>query len=140
MWASASKGELAKLQVAQNRVARLVLGCSVRTSVDKMHSRLQWLKVEKRLVASTVTFFNNTMRTKTPGFLFEQIVFCSSVHSYSTRNAVNGNIAQATPNSNSLTRTVFYRASTIWNNLPIKIRKTQNVCAFKRELRSHLIS
>ena len=40
IWSSASKQELGKLQLAQNRAARLALHCSVRSSVDAMNARL----------------------------------------------------------------------------------------------------
>lgn len=48
VWSAASDSLLKKLQVAQNKAARLVLGCSPRTSVAEMHKRLTWLRVKDR--------------------------------------------------------------------------------------------
>ena len=46
IWSSAAQKHIKKLQIAQNRAARLVLNCSFRTNVDKMHKQLSWLTVE----------------------------------------------------------------------------------------------
>ncbi len=56
MWSSAAKKELHKLQLAQNRAARLVLRCSYRTNVITMHKRLSRLTVESRLLISLLSF------------------------------------------------------------------------------------
>ena len=59
VWSSASKGQLKKLQTDQNRAARLVLHCSIRTNTVNMHRQLSWLTVENRLVFNTTTFFRS---------------------------------------------------------------------------------
>ena len=140
IWGSASKGKLARLQVAQPRAARLVLGCSPRTSIQKMYSSLSWLNIEKRLQSSTVTFLNNTIRSHKPEFLHNQIVFCNSVHQYNTRKAANGDIVEALAKNKSLTRTVLYRATELWNSLPIVVRQASSKIAFKRSLKIHLLN
>ena len=137
VWASATKTVLFKLQVAQNRAARLVLGYSSRTSVRKMQSSLSWLSVENRLASSTVTFLGNTLRTHRPEFLKEQIVLCNTVHKHNTRKASNGDIVQAHPKTNFRKRTVLYRASKIWNELPQDIRQEKSKISFKRRIKVH---
>ena len=64
IWSSASKQELGKLQLAQNKAARLALHCSVRTSVDSMHARLSWMRVNERLAYSLIMFLNNVYSSK----------------------------------------------------------------------------
>ena len=59
IWSSASKQNMCKLQLAQNRAARLALRCSVRSSVDAMHARLSWMRVDERLACSLILFLNN---------------------------------------------------------------------------------
>ena len=72
VWGSATKGKLARLQVAQNRAARLVLGCSPRTSIQKMYSSLSWLNIEKqglpcgRQQNGSVIYFDSTGRQRIP--------------------------------------------------------------------------
>ena len=44
--------DIGKLQLAQNRAARLALKCTQRANINDMHVNLSWLKVEERLTAS----------------------------------------------------------------------------------------
>ena len=44
MWSGATKRDLGKLQLAQNRTARLALA-----NINDMHVHLPWLKVDERL-------------------------------------------------------------------------------------------
>ncbi len=57
VWSCASNKDIHKLQLVQNRAARLVLGCPFRTNVKSMHSKLQWLTVDNRLSCNLLTFF-----------------------------------------------------------------------------------
>lgn len=51
VWSNASRQELNKNQLTQKRATRLALNCSMRDSVEGMHTKLSWLKVEDRIVA-----------------------------------------------------------------------------------------
>ena len=109
VWSSTSKGQLNKLQTVQNRAARLVLHCPIRTNTVSMHSRLSWLTVENRLVFNTTTFFRNTVFFSLHAFLYNQTVRCDQVHSHLTRSAGDGKMMLPCPKSNALKRTVIYR-------------------------------
>ncbi len=52
IWANASKKDLRKLQLVQNKAARLILRCPYRTNINRMHFDLKWLKVEDRMIAA----------------------------------------------------------------------------------------
>jgi hypothetical protein len=57
MWSGATKKDLkGKLQLVQNRAARLALGCTQRANINNMHVTLSWLKVEERLTSSLLVF------------------------------------------------------------------------------------
>lgn len=71
---------LQKLQVA----ARLVVGCSPRTSVADMHERLTWLRVKDRLSANVLIYFHSIINTQTPKFLYNNIIYCLNNHTYRT--------------------------------------------------------
>ena len=45
-----------KLQLAQNRAARLALGCTQRANTNHMNVNLSWLKVEEKLTSSLLVF------------------------------------------------------------------------------------
>jgi hypothetical protein len=50
------KKDLGKLQLAQNRTARLALGGTQRANINNMHANLSWLKVEEKLTSSLLLF------------------------------------------------------------------------------------
>ena len=122
VWSSASKGQLKKLHTAQNRAARLVLHCPIRTNTISMHRQLSWLMVENRLVFNTTQFFRNTVFCSQPIFLYNQIVRCRQVHSHFTRSADDDQMMLPSPKSNALKRTVIYHAINHWNNCPLNIQ------------------
>ena len=70
VWSAASKSLLNKLQVAQNKAARLVLGCSPRTSVAEMQ-RLTWLRVNDRLSTNVLIYLHRIINTQTPTFFLQ---------------------------------------------------------------------
>ncbi len=64
IWSSVAKKDMWKLQIAQNKAARLALNCSVHTNVLNMHRNLSWLPVENRLKVSLLTFLRNIINKK----------------------------------------------------------------------------
>ena len=56
VWSGATKNDLGKLQLVQNRVARLVLECTQRANMNNMHVNLSWHKVEEILTSSLLVF------------------------------------------------------------------------------------
>ena len=136
---SASKGQVRKLQTAQNRAARLVLHCSIRTNTISMHRQLSWLMVEYRLACNTTKCIRNTVYYFQPVFLYNQIVRCDQVHSYVTRSANGGQMMLPCPKSNALKRTVIYRAISYWNNCPLNIRELNSKVSFNYYLRMHYL-
>lgn len=73
VWSSASKKDLFKLQLTQNRAARLALRCSIRESVMSMHKSLTWMLVEERLAYSLIMFLRKTYTSHKPVSLFLQL-------------------------------------------------------------------
>jgi hypothetical protein len=61
VWSSAAKKHIKKLQLAQNRAARLALQCTFITYVMKMHNSLSWLTVEAKVTSSLVMFTQNAV-------------------------------------------------------------------------------
>ena len=135
VWSSANSGELKKLQVAQNRAARLVLGCSMRTNVAVMHESLAWLTVQNRLNSNTLILFKSVLTNNVPVSIHSQIIFSSSVHDHNTRNARNGQLAIPRPRTNALKKSFIYRALALWNNLPSELHFIESRLTFKKSLK-----
>ena len=139
VWSSANSGDLRKLQVVQNRAARLVLGCSPRSNVSRMHACLSWLTVENRLKCNTLVLFKSVMTAKMPVFIHEQIVFSNTMHNHYTRGSSNGQLELATSKNknNALMRSFIFRSLSLWNNLPLTLCILSKL-SFKRTLKVYL--
>ena len=139
IWSSATKLDLKKLQVAQNKAARLALGCSYRTSISYMHENLVWLMVEQKLSASLLMLLRNIICTNKPSSLAQQLQMTSE-HGYNTRGAASGNIrTKMRPKSNFLKLSGIYRSIELWNALPKNILSTiHNKITFKKHIKRYL--
>ena len=140
IWSNAAEKHMKKLQIAQNRAARLVLNCSFRTNVCEMHKQLSWLTVEVKLKYSLLMFMHKAMWNNTPHFFHEQILFSGFCHEHYTRQVSSGHLVVPSHNQNSMLRTVLHRAFSAWNMLPIDLRHTRSRFSFKRLLKHKLTS
>uniref|UniRef100_A0A4W5P3U4 Reverse transcriptase domain-containing protein n=1 Tax=Hucho hucho TaxID=62062 RepID=A0A4W5P3U4_9TELE len=139
IWSSAAKKDIKKLQMAQNRAARLSLHCSNRMNIIKMHQNLSWLHVKNKLLSSLLIFFRNVTFFKKPQYLSVQLVHTSNTHNHQTRQANSGQLKQLKPRTNCLKSAVLYRAIAEWNLLPIHISQAKSKSTFKKKIKEHLM-
>ena len=71
MCSGATKRDLGKLQLAQNRAAWLALGCTRRANINNMHVDLAWHKVEERLTSSLLVFVRSVDKLNAPRCLLK---------------------------------------------------------------------
>lgn len=139
IWSSASKQDVDKLQLIQNRAARLALRCSGRSSVEWMHAVLSWMRVDQRLACSLVTFLFNICHIGKPDNLLLQLQPTNTRHGYATRHALGVHFTLPLPRTNALKRSVMYRAVTYWNRLPPHLIRIDNKSSFKKKLKEAVI-
>ena len=77
MWSGATKKDLGKLQLAQNRAARLALGFTWRANISNMHVNLSCLKVEERLTSSLLLFMRGIDMLTAPSCLSKLLAHSS---------------------------------------------------------------
>lgn len=140
IWSSAAQGHLKKLQIVQNRAARVALGCSFRSSVDKMHTCLGWLKVEDKLNISLLCYMHNALFKNNPKSFVDKLVFSGYCHGHVTRQVSSGVLVVPSARSNCMTRTVLVRSSSAWNKLDLRTRHISNICNFKKTLKQIIIN
>ena len=80
IWSNTSETNLNRLQVAQNKAARLVLQCPYRTRISTMYNDLVWLSVRKRLNYSLLCFVKTIIINKTPVIIYNNLSMFSNVH------------------------------------------------------------
>ena len=90
VWSTTSLSNIRKLQLVQNKAARVALSCGWRTNVIKMHKSLGWLDVKTWFLSLLMVFIKNVIITKSPLIIYRNVSFSSVAHNYSTRHAVGG--------------------------------------------------
>ena len=127
------QGNIKKLQIVQNRAARVALTCGFRTNVNKMHEKLLWLDVNNRLKYMLMVFMRSVITTKRPMICYEKLSFSAGIHKYGTRHAAGG--CFTLPKFNTAgQRTVMFRAMKEWNSLPDYITQQKNITNFKEKI------
>ena len=136
-------GNIHKLQLVQNSLARLVTGTRKFDHISPVLAKLHWLPVSYRITYKIAVLTHKTLSTSQPGYL------SSSIHRHhlpdtviTTRSATLNHLTL--PNIRNF-RSDFSRrgfancAPTIWNNLPKDI--TDNTITrdvFVKRLKTHL--
>ena len=119
IWSNTSETNLNRLQVAQNKAARLVLQCPYRTRISTMYNDLVWLNVRKRLNYSLLCFVKTIITNKTPVIIYNNLSMFSNIHNHLTRQSSEGRFLLPPCRTNAKQKTVHYRAMVAWNSLPI---------------------
>lgn len=135
-----TKANIAKLQLVQNSLARLITGTRKFDHITPVLARLHWLPVSSRITYKIATLTYKTLTTAQPGYL------SSSIHRrtlpIATRSATHNRLSQ--PDIRNF-RSDFSRrgfsnsAPTVWNNLPVDITDSSNSRdVFATRLKTHL--
>ena len=126
VWSGATKRDLKKLQLAQNRLARLDLGCTQRANINNMLANLSWLKVEERLTSSLPVFVRGIDMLKALSCLSKLLAHSSDTHAYPTRHATRGLVTVPKYRTDYGRHTVLHRTMTTWNSIPHQVTHTSS--------------
>jgi hypothetical protein len=121
VWSGATKSDVGKLQLAQNRAARLALKSTRRAHINDMHVNLSWLKVEERFTSTLHVFVRGVDKLNVPSCLFKILAHSSNIHAYPTRHATSGLFTMPKSRMDYGRRTVRHRAMTTWNSIPHQV-------------------
>ena len=122
-----------RLQILQNRAARVITRSSYDISSNLLLDQLKWnnLSVNRQKQKAILMF--KTLSGQTPQYLHE--MFASRRCQYSLRNS-NGKLFIPKPNTNYLKCSFSYSGAFLWNNLPESLRLSPSLTAFKSSLES----
>ena len=132
IWQSASKNCLTQLQKIQNRAGRIILKINPysHTSISQIHFCLGWQMLPERRKIHLLLLTYKILNNMTPEYLKE--IFHFKHTPYSLRN--QNSLSLPKPNTNYCKRTLVYRASSEYNNLPSELRQLPAFTTFKSKL------
>lgn len=136
IWSATNKADLSRFQVVQNKAARLVLKCLYSTRVTEMHQTLSWPLLQKKFEYNLLIFLKKTIAIGKPHCCFDKIKCVNQTHSHCTRHAYSADLVLPRPKTNFLKKSVLYKATQLWNELPKELRDLPNVQTFKKALKS----
>ena len=128
------------LQVVQNRAARFVTKCGLRTPVAELLKQCGWLSVRQQIFFHSVILIHKTLQTKQPGYLYEKIRYEFPID---TRLARSNQIRLGPQYKARLDLTkdsLRWRGVESYNLVPTSIKQGPTIKAFKGKLKSWIKS
>lgn len=127
----------ARLQRVQNTAARLITRKKKYDSITPVLKHLHWLPVQYRSKFKILLYVFKSLHGKAPKYL--QDLIKPYIPSRSLRSGNDGLIQQPT---DVRTKTFGDRrfdqaGATLWNELPLYLRKEQSIDCFKKGLKTH---
>ena len=135
VWHGCSKFLEHKLQVLQNRAARII-----EQDFDFINTRgldlVRGLKLHntvQRREYRICTLIYKCINGLVPHYLSDQIIMTSDVHDRITRQSQTKHIYIKPTKSDCLKKSFFVNGARIWNNLPNHIRESNSITIFKQK-------
>ena len=97
---------------------------------------LKWLSVQSMLIYRDCVLVFKCLRGLAPDYLAKMFKKRSEIHNKDTRNKNKMDIPGY--RTAAAQRTFYYRAVSLWNNLPGSLTELANLTLFKKELMRHL--
>ena len=132
IWTNAANKHVNRIQILQNRAARLTLGCKTRDihTMD-LYTKLNWMNINQR-----ADYFRNILMYKcingqAPEYLRDSIQSQTITQVYNTRFKAHNNLSHASVKTETGKRSFKYSGASSWNNLPHSIKILPNIHSFK---------
>ena len=135
LWGGCPKYLLDLLQTLQNKAARVVCNEGIYTPVQKLLENCGWMSMRQLVSYHRVLLMYNIRKEGKPKYFVEKFRG-NNDQNYKTRFVEDAGVKKQRILRNEDSRSSFVPSSIdIWNKLPVDIRKSENVKAFKAKLK-----
>ena len=129
--------QLHRLQLATNTAARIITLTKKRSHITPVLFDLHWLPVRQRIEYKLLIFVFKSLHGSAPSYLSELL------HDYKPgrtglRSANRHLLHEPRSNNSFGDRSFAICAPRLWNQLPIHIKNSHTLSAFKTALKTHL--
>jgi len=132
-----SNKNINKLQHIQNSLARVVT-LDFSRPAHQLLKDLHWLPIDKRIEFKLATLSYTAINQNQPVYLSELLT--PVVAARSTRSTAQNLLHVPFSSSNFGSRAFSVAAPKIWNNIPLQIRNSTSLVAFKSHLKTYYFS
>ena len=133
--------QLYKLQKLQNTCAKLICNLPRYSHVTPLLRDLHWLPVRQRITFKILIIVFKVLHGQAPNYISEIIKIKSHTHRHNLRSRQDTLLLEIPRIRSKVTlgdRSFLVAAPKLWNNLPLKIRKSPTLQTFKTLLKTYL--
>ena len=128
------------LQKLQNRAARILTYTRKYDHISPILKSLHWLPVEKRIIFKVLVITFKALHGLAPSYLSE-LLHWYTPDAYELRSSTQHLLRRSSYVAKQVGfRRFEFAAPFLWNDLPIDLRKSKDIDAFKRALKTHLFN
>ena len=125
------------MQEIQNAAAKIITNSRKYDHVTPILKKLHWLPVEPRIKFKIAIITYKCIKGKAPSYLRSLIK--SYKPSRSLRSQEQDLLIVPRTNTKTLgTKAFYFAAPTIWNELPLEVRRAKTSTSFKTKLKTYL--
>ena len=138
IWGQCDKTLTDRLQVFQNKAARTIAKVKYENADHlRLICQLGWLTARNLIRLDLGIFMyksQNNLLSETAG---EFHLPASKIHSHQTRSAASGNVFLPRCNLSFTQKSIAFSGATLWNEIPVKIKKAESLDSFKSKLKAY---
>ena len=134
LWDTCGKVLKDKLQVLQNRAARVITGARFDTNSAKVLESLQWTTLDVRRDKLKSVFLYKVLNEQSAPSLRQAFVKNKDLNREYNLRSNDNDLALPKPETNFLKRSFRYSAAKLWNSLPSEVKGASSLYHFKRSL------
>ena len=140
VWGYCNETLLDKLQVLQNKAARVNKGSKFKnTNHPVLLKELCWLNVRQLIFIDTAILMYRVANNLAPEPISDMYQLANNVHNYNTRYASDGNFYLNRPNTTKGQRSTNFSGARVWSRVPATIKEAQSLVLFKTQLKEYLL-
>ena len=128
VWGRCNKTLSMKLQILQNRAAKIINGTSRYSSSTQALNELNWKNLDDKLQVNEAITMYKIMNNQAPSYLCKRFVRKDT--GYNTRN--KNDVVVVKPNTEYMRRSFTYRGARFWNSIDGNVKNACNLISFKQ--------
>ncbi len=122
--------------MVQNAAARVLTRTRKYDHISPVMSTLHWLPIKHRIDFKILLITYKALNGLASQYLSELLLHYIAGCSQNSGHLIIPRISKSTAGS----RSFFYLAPKLWNNLPNTVREADTLCQFKSRLKTHLFN
>ena len=140
VWGYCNETLLDKLQVLQNKAARVIKGSKFEnTDHTVLPKGLCWLNVRQLIFIDTAILMYRVANNLAREPISDMYQLANNVHNCNTRYASDGNVYVNRPNTTKGQRSINFSGARVWSRVPATIKEGQSLVLFKIQVKEYLL-